>query len=266
MATILMVCGVVSTASPGVLVAQGRDSVATTQTRFVLLPNGDVISLAQLGLASFQSSARVNDAVLLSTRSLNGTTRRNTTNSEYVFEQSALAALSAQFDPDLIANDVQTAIYDFGEDYFFQAASGSAYTAEELDANNALVWVGPVTSGYAALQSGHNPVQRDSDGDEIPDVIDNCTFNANGPRDAGTAGPSQNDTDGDGFGNVCDADFDGNCVVNFVDLGSLRARFFQNGALSEDLNGDGVVNVIDLGLLRQQFFGPPGPSALATCP
>ena len=93
----------------------------------------------------------------------------------------------------------------------------------------------------------------DNDGDGVPDVNDNCTLVPNA---------LQIDADGDGFGNICDADFNNDLVINVVDLGYLRGRFFSNDALA-DLNGDGVVNVLDLGLLRQQFFAAPGPAGAA---
>ncbi|MEO1576046.1 MAG: hypothetical protein AAFU65_13960, partial [Pseudomonadota bacterium] len=73
------------------------------------------------------------------------------------------------------------------------------------------------------------------------------------------------DTNGDGYGNACDADFNDDCVVNVIDLGIMRTVFFTDDG-DTDLNGDGVVNVLDLGLLRTQFFGAPGPSGTtSTC-
>ena len=95
----------------------------------------------------------------------------------------------------------------------------------------------------------------DLDADGVPDETDNCTSVAN---------PAQVDTDGDGFGNRCDPDFDQNGVVNFVDLVRLKQKFFQADALT-DLNGDGVVNFADLAILKASFFRAPGPKC-ASCP
>lgn len=90
----------------------------------------------------------------------------------------------------------------------------------------------------------------DSDGDGVVDVQDNCTVQAN---------PGQDDADGDGFGNLCDADFNNDCVVNVVDLGFFKSVFFSSNAVA-DLNSDGTVNSADLGLLRLLFNLAPGPS------
>ncbi len=99
-------------------------------------------------------------------------------------------------------------------------------------------------------------VETDSDGDGVADSADNCVLVSN---------PDQRDTDGDNFGNLCDADLNGDCSVNFPDLNLFEAVFFGTDP-DADLDGDGSVNFADLELVKQQFFGSPGPSALATCP
>ncbi|MEM6641004.1 MAG: proprotein convertase P-domain-containing protein [Pseudomonadota bacterium] len=90
----------------------------------------------------------------------------------------------------------------------------------------------------------------DTDGDGVADADDNCSAVPNA---------DQRDTNGDGFGNICDADLNNDGVVNFVDLGLLRTSFFSSNA-DADFNGDGVVNFVDLGIMRTGFFAPPGPS------
>lgn len=72
---------------------------------------------------------------------------------------------------------------------------------------------------------------------------------------------NQLDTNGDGFGNVCDADLSNDCAVNFVDLGMMKSVFFTADA-DADLNGDGTVNFIDLGIMNSGFFQAPGPSGV----
>ena len=106
-----------------------------------------------------------------------------------------------------------------------------------------------VPSGSAV--TGHAVVAEDSDADQVFDFQDNCTLVENA---------DQRDTDGDGYGNACDADLNNDGVVNFVDLGALRLLFFTTGSgLDADFNGDGVINFIDLGVMRAGFFQPPGP-------
>ncbi len=95
----------------------------------------------------------------------------------------------------------------------------------------------------------------DTDGDGVTDDVDNCTLVPNA---------DQRDTDGDGIGNICDADLNNDCVVNFLDLGIMKSVFFTADP-DADLDGDGVVNFIDLGIMKSGFFGPPGPSATGAC-
>ena len=64
--------------------------------------------------------------------------------------------------------------------------------------------------------SFNGPLDADADG--VFDSVDNCLTVANA---------DQRDTDGDGYGNVCDADLTGDCIVNVSDLGALRLFFFS---------------------------------------
>lgn len=119
------------------------------------------------------------------------------------------------------------------------------------------VGVEDVTGGVrvqgAAVDIGAYEVGADSDGDGVADAVDNCTQQANS---------SQLDTDGDGYGNLCDADLNNDGIVNFLDLGLLRLVFFSSDA-NADFNGDGTVNFSDLGIMRALFLLPPGPSGIA---
>jgi hypothetical protein len=92
----------------------------------------------------------------------------------------------------------------------------------------------------------------DSDGDGVGDNADNCV---------GVFNPSQTDANGDGIGNSCDADINNDCVVNFLDLGLLKAVFFTADPESDLTGGgpmstepDGTVNFLDLGVLKSGFF------------
>jgi hypothetical protein len=107
----------------------------------------------------------------------------------------------------------------------------------------------------------------DADGDAIPDGLDNCALVANGSNDIATAGPSQNDTDSDDYGNMCDADFNNNGVVDSNDASVLFGAFGKNSGdpsfnPAVDLNGNGVIDSNDASILFGSFGSPPGPSGL----
>ena len=91
----------------------------------------------------------------------------------------------------------------------------------------------------------------DADSDGVLDTQDNCSVIPN---------PGQIDSDGDGFGNRCDPDFDNNGSVNFVDIAYFRDRFLSNDSHA-DLNGDSVVNFADYVIMVSYMFLPPGPGA-----
>ncbi|MBW2542509.1 MAG: thrombospondin type 3 repeat-containing protein [Deltaproteobacteria bacterium] len=54
------------------------------------------------------------------------------------------------------------------------------------------------------------------DMDGVADQVDNCSERPN---------PNQDDTDGDGCGNLCDADYDNDGTVGFGDFGFFVANF-----------------------------------------
>ncbi|MBT8136531.1 MAG: hypothetical protein KJO54_05925 [Gammaproteobacteria bacterium] len=106
----------------------------------------------------------------------------------------------------------------------------------------------PFTSASGAFMSE----SEDADADGIIDLVDNCTEVFN---------PVQRDTDGDDFGNYCDADLNNDNIVDLLDLAELRTVFLTSDPTA-DLNGDGAVDLVDLSLFRQYFLQPPGPSGL----
>jgi subtilisin family serine protease len=100
----------------------------------------------------------------------------------------------------------------------------------------------------------------DTDNDGVGDNIDNCTEQPNA---------DQRDTDGDRIGNVCDADFNSDLLVNLGDYSQFRSAFGQTtpgtapyGLIDHaDFNGDGTVNLSDYSIFRSLFGKAPGPSA-----
>lgn len=104
---------------------------------------------------------------------------------------------------------------------------------------------------------------NDADNDGMPDTLDNCIERANGPDIPDAGGNNQHDTDGDGYGNACDPDFNGNAIVDPGDFSVLKSRFGQSGFPDQDLNGNGIVDPFDFSLLKSMFGQPPGPSGVA---
>jgi hypothetical protein len=104
------------------------------------------------------------------------------------------------------------------------------------------------------------------DGDGIPDVLDKCTFDS---RNA----VATCDSDADGYGNPCDADFDQNFFVNAVDFSMFFIPRFKSGVdsggVGTDMDCNGTVNAVDFGMyFVPKFKGAlggahPGPSGLA---
>jgi hypothetical protein len=108
-----------------------------------------------------------------------------------------------------------------------------------------------------ATTSGAGPA-LDNDGDGFQNNMDNCLSKANA---------AQNDTDRDGIGNACDADYDQNGVAGISDFGTWSASF----GLSEGAPGyveatdssvppNSTTGIDDFGVWSGQFGGPPGPS------
>ncbi len=91
----------------------------------------------------------------------------------------------------------------------------------------------------------------DTDDDGVIDKIDNCIEIAN---------LDQRDTDNDGYGNLCDGDFDNNNITNFADFSYFRQQFNTTDDDS-DLDGNGIVNFADFAIFRSLFNQPPGPAA-----
>lgn len=105
--------------------------------------------------------------------------------------------------------------------------------------------------GITIIISGAPPVDSDNDGTN--DGADNCNTIPN---------PDQRDTDEDNIGNACDADFNQDCAVNFVDISIFSTNFLGSGDLVTDMNGDGQTNFADLSIVAANFLMPVGPSGL----
>jgi arylsulfate sulfotransferase len=113
---------------------------------------------------------------------------------------------------------------------------------------NARTWVYR-SERIPSLHAANVGVMRDSDIDGVLDSADNCVWSAN---------PDQRDTDGDGFGSVCDPDLNNDGIVNLADY-SVFGSVWQSSNANADLDGDGFVSWTDLQILIDKFLGAPGP-------
>ncbi len=119
-----------------------------------------------------------------------------------------------------------------------------------------------VFNAQLIIEYGDPVPPADTDSDGIPDISDNCIEVANGPVIPDAGGNSQLDTNGDGYGNICDPDLDNNQIVTPVDFSLLFAVFGSSGVLDADLNGNGVVDPADASILKSYLGSPPGPSCI----
>ena len=96
----------------------------------------------------------------------------------------------------------------------------------------------------------------DGDGDGVATLFDNCTAVAN---------PDQLDTDGDGYGNLCDGDLNNDGNTNTLDLNLYKQAHRTsvgdaNYNPDADFNGNGVINTLDLNIYKGLHRKLPGPS------
>lgn len=101
----------------------------------------------------------------------------------------------------------------------------------------------------------------DTDGDGVYDVLDNC-------RTIPNAGSLDCDTDDDGYGNVCDGDFNNDFVVNAVDFTTRFLPDFKAGTDKAPFDGTNMTCGQSQSFgFTQRFLpqfkqGKPGPSGL----
>ncbi len=130
-----------------------------------------------------------------------------------------------------------------------------------------LVWYSEAPSGlrlvagFSAAAAVSDLLRDDADGDEVPTLRDNCPDDVN---------PDQRDVDQDGFGSVCDCDFNNDGGCGQPDYSILLACFGKSTGAGtgpahdptceeSDMNGDGGVGQPDYSLFLTRFGQAPGP-------
>ena len=111
---------------------------------------------------------------------------------------------------------------------------------------------------FANCDRGADP-PGDSDWDGVLDVVDNCV---------GASNPDQSDVDGDGIGDMCDFDADGDSggvtVGGFdvfsdfseADMGTDPQRDCGLDAWGPDFNGDWTVDISDVAEMKAHYANP----------
>jgi streptogramin lyase len=108
---------------------------------------------------------------------------------------------------------------------------------------------------------------QDADGDGILDSEDNCLDVANGYNEVDLA-LRQRDTNLDGYGNLCDPDFDDDGTVGMSDYDRLMLHWGKTLGDPEydaivDLDGNGGIGMSDYTILLNYWDQVPGPSGLS---
>ena len=125
-----------------------------------------------------------------------------------------------------------------------------------------------LAAGLVLALAGTQAMAVDSDADGVDDGLDNCINAPNGPLIPDAGGNSQLDTDGDGYGNLCDGDLNNDGNANTLDLNLYKLAHRTNLGdanydVDADFNGDGAINTLDLNIYKGLHRKPPGPSCCA---
>ncbi len=107
--------------------------------------------------------------------------------------------------------------------------------------------------GLAFLVTSTQALAVDNDGDGVDDSLDNCILVANA---------DQRDTDGDQYGNICDADLNQDLTTDLSDFSIFRDAMGSTTSPDEDLDGSGTVDLSDFSIFRTLFGSAPGPSCV----
>jgi arylsulfatase A-like enzyme len=182
--------------------------------------------------------------------------------------------------------DVAFAIFDWRQD----ATTVRLYVDGRLEAESfeissvelspgEPVWLGNDASGGSPLRGRlWNPsfsagflargeiADRDRDG--VPNAVDACIDRPDGPLRPGAGGRVQADADGDGFGDACDADVNGDGVVGHAEIMAIGRAFGAvlgdaDYAAELDLDSNGVIAYGDWVTAARALGQPPGPSGLS---
>lgn len=151
-----------------------------------------------------------------------------------------------EFGPDVCRNDTATGVMAYGSNLSVNWNPATAPGSANCIIGGNIDWWSPgVTSKITNYSVNNN---RDGDNDGVYDVADNS------PNTYDTA---NTDTDGDGYGNMIDGDFNNDGIVNGADFLEFKSHYGSQNP-ETDMNNDGIVNGKDF-LNFKKLYGKSEP-------
>jgi hypothetical protein len=132
-------------------------------------------------------------------------------------------------------------------------AAPTLLSGDARPSNGTVIPVQVVATADGLSAASERAAVRVGDGDGVPDPSDNCLLTFN---------PVQVDTNGDGCGNICDADLTNDGLVGIPDFVLFGPEFGAPAPPSDpdaDFTGDGAVGVPDFSVLGVLFGKEAGP-------
>ena len=175
----------------------------------------------------------------------------------YVYRGPVESLQGVYFFADFISSQVWS--FRFGGSQIMEFTNRTAQLVPDVGSMDSVASFGEDAIGNLYIVDLGGDVFKlvaDTDNDGIGADQDNCTLVSN---------PSQLDTDGDGYGNLCDGDLNDDGSTNTLDLNLYKqAHRTSSGDLNynadADFNGDGQINTLDLNIYKGLHRKPPGPS------
>jgi glucose/arabinose dehydrogenase len=178
----------------------------------------------------------------------------------YVYRGPVESIQGVYFFADFITSQVWS--FRFGGGQLAEFTNRTAQLAPDVGSMNSIASFGEDAIGNLYVIDLGGDVFKlvaDTDDDGVGDDQDNCTLVSN---------PGQLDTDGDGYGNLCDGDLNNDGSTNTLDLNLYKQAHRTsvgdaNYNADADFNGDGQINTLDLNVYKELHRMPPGPSCCA---